>query len=495
MTYDTVLKRNKREGHARVAQWLAELTAQGGLRAGDFLGTAAEHFEQAADMANAAEFHARAAEHAGQRFAHQRVLAHVGRALALLDDPQLAAQPAQPAQPAPPAQAELRWRLLSTREQTLGLQARRDEQAADLDARAQLADALDDDRRRADAAWRRSLRAMRMADWAGQESAARHGLACATRAGDDGLRLHALRLLAAARVYQGDIDGGRALALQGLAEARSLGLRGVEARLLNALSVAAETQGDVVGGLDLARQSLQTFRETGDRVNEAITLSNLGEGWRKLGDLAQAQRELDAALRLLRANGDRTVEGAALGILSALALWQGDETRALALARSALDIAVAAQARDIEVIARLRLGDAELALGRWAAAQQAYTQARARALEIDRPWLHDASAGLARVELAKGDAAAAVAALQPVLDQAAAGATLDGTEYPRLIELTCHQALASAGDPRAADWLARAHSALMAQADAITDAGLRKGFLHNIPFHREIVAAWGLGPC
>jgi hypothetical protein len=30
----------------------------------------------------------------------------------------------------------------------------------------------------------------------------------------------------------------------------------------------------------------------------------------------------------------------------------------------------------------------------------------------------------------------------------------------------------------------------MAQAAAITDATLRRGFLQNIPHHREIVAAW-----
>jgi hypothetical protein len=56
--------------------------------------------------------------------------------------------------------------------------------------------------------------------------------------------------------------------------------------------------------------------------------------------------------------------------------------------------------------------------------------------------------------------------------------------------LTCHQALARAGDPRAANWLARAHRALMAQAESLTDTTLRQGFLHNIPHHRAIVAAW-----
>lgn len=68
------------------------------------------------------------------RFAHDRVLAHVGRALDLLGTMQ-------------PQQAGLRWRLLCARDVTLNLLARRAEQAADLDALAQLADLLDDDRK------------------------------------------------------------------------------------------------------------------------------------------------------------------------------------------------------------------------------------------------------------------------------------------------------------------------------------------------------------
>ncbi|MES3014688.1 MAG: adenylate/guanylate cyclase domain-containing protein [Pseudomonadota bacterium] len=481
VTYDTVLKRDKRAGHAKVAQWLAGLTEQGSLRAGDFLAAAAEHFEQAGDDTQAAEFHARAAEHAGQRMAHERVLVHVRRALTLLEEPGVSTATTQP---------ELRWRLLWTREGTLSLLARRDEQASDLDALDRLADALDDDRRRAAVAWRRGARANRMADWAAQEVAAHRGMACAARAGDDPLRLNALRLLASAQVWQGDIEAGRALALQGLSEARRLGLPSVEARLLNVLEVAAGIQGDQVSSLELSRQCLEAIHEAGDRVNEAIGLTNLGAGWLSLGDLKQAQRDLDAGLQMLRANGDRVIEGATLCSLSTLALWQGDETRALALARAALDIAVAGQARSEELLAWLSMGEAELALGRRDAARQAYAQARTAALQIDSPLLHDASAGLARVALAEGDAPAALAALQRLLDLVAAGSTLDGTNDCRWIELTCHQVLTRAGDLRAADWLVRAHTTLMSQAEAIPDAALRRGFLQNIPHHREIVAAW-----
>lgn len=489
VTYDTVLKRHKRDGHARVAQWLANLTAQGGLRSGDLLGLAAEHFEQAEDGPNAAEFHARAAEHAGQRFAHDRVLAHVGRALVQLGEPGPALQRAE---------AELRWRLLGVREATLFLQARRDEQTADLDALDRLADVLDDDRRRADVARRRCNRAARMADWAAQALAARHGMACAERAGDDDLRLRLLNGLASARVLQGDVADGRAIALRGLGEARRLALRGVEGKLLSTLAMVAGQQGDAPGAHDLTRQTVQINRETGDRVNEAIGLSNLGMGWLRLGDTAQARSELEAALQLVRAHGDRAIEAAALGHLSALALWQGHAAKASALARQALDLAHASKARSTAVTAALRLGDAEAALGRRAEARQAYAQAHALAGKIGDPSLHDAAAGLARVALADGDGAAAQAVLQPLLDDADAGSTsVESSGEPRLIELTCHRVLACTGAPRAEAWLQRAHTALMAQADAIErwgGAALRQAFLQNIPWHREILAAWGRFP-
>ena len=484
VTYDTVLKRHKREGHAKVAQWLAGLAELGGLRAGDQLGLAAEHFEQAGDGFNAAEFHTQAAERAGARQAHERVLLHVRRALALLSSVHSGQLD----------HASLRWRLLVVREKTLSMQARRDDQAADIAALGQLADALDDDRRRAHVAWRSAMRAVRMADWVTAESAARCGMACATRAGDDALRLDALRLVAVARVYQGDGEVGRTMALQGLGQAQSLGLRAAEVRLLNTLSIAAELRGDLVGCVQLQLHSLQVSRHTGDRVAEATDLLNTGAGWLNLGDLAQARQQLDAGLRLVRVNGDRALEGPALRTLAALVLWQGDATRALLLAQSALNLAAAAQAHDRQTYAELTLGDAQAALGRLADARQAYTRALLLAQKIDDPAQHDASASLARLALAEGGAAAAIAALQPVLAHVAAGGTLDGGVWPRLVELTVHQALARAGDPAAADWLARAHTALMAQADSISqhsaDVALRQGFLQNIPHHREIVAAW-----
>ena len=234
VTYATVLKRTRRELHGKLARWLA---AQTGLRANDFLGEAARHFELAGDEANAAEYHTRAAEHARTRLAHEAVLDHVQQALARLHR-------------TPEAGTRLlRWRLLEVREVTLDIQGERVGQRADIDAMAELAEALDDDRRRAHAAWRRSALTHRLADYVAAEAAARRAVEWARRAGDDEIRLLAQRMLAMALDFQGRPGDGRVIAEEALAEARALALRRVEGLCLNALSVMLAMQSDDVGAL------------------------------------------------------------------------------------------------------------------------------------------------------------------------------------------------------------------------------------------------------
>jgi predicted ATPase len=479
VTYETVLKRTRRELHGKLARWLA---AQTGLRANDFLGAAARHFELAGDERSAAEYHARAAEHARTRMAHDAVLDHVRRALVMLEG-----MPAASTRP-------LRWRLLEAREATLDILGDRAGQRADIDAMAELAETQADDRWRAHAAWRRSAWAQRIADYGAAEASARQAVEWARRAGHAELRLLAQRMLAMALTFQGRPAEGEVIATETLIEARALALRRVEGLCLNALAVIAAMREDDFGALLLDQQALVAHAAAGDRRNEAIARGNIGAGWLGLGQLTEARRELEEGLRLLRGNGERALEVSPLCALSTLARWQGDDAHALVHARTALETAVAVQARDQEIAALCRLGDAELALGRHAPAAQAFASAQARASDLGSPYRHDAAAGLARVALARGDTAAAMRALEPLLAAVANTASddnpLEGVEFPRVVEWTCHQVLASAGDPRAGEWLARAHEALQSRAATVTDAAIRERFLRDIPVHAQIVAAW-----
>lgn len=185
VTYDTVLKRTRKAAHAKAAQWLAE---HSGTRAKALLGTAAEHFEQAGDEVNAAEFYTRAAEQGASTFANDAVLDYAARAIKL----------------AAAGDAALRWRLHEVRERTLDLLGRRAAQREDIETLKALAEVMDDDRRRAEAAVRHSMLASRTGDEKTSEVEGRRALDLATQAGDQELTLLATQRVASAMAHRGE---------------------------------------------------------------------------------------------------------------------------------------------------------------------------------------------------------------------------------------------------------------------------------------------------
>ncbi len=475
VTYDTVLKRQRRAYHARVGAWLGGLA---GARANDFLGLAAEHFERAGERRRACEFYVRAAEHAAARHANEAVIDFASRAQDLLgDDAQADALP-------------WRWRLHSARERAFDLRGRRADQRAELDAMQTVADALDDDRRRADVAKRRSYLAMRSGDTATEAQAAREAMVLAERAGDTEILLRAQNLLAAALNDQGDAAAAEELATEGLALARRHGLRRVEGSFLNTLALIAGRADDFAGHLEIAQQQLQVLRETGDRAAEAVALLHLGIALLGLGEQTRSRRHLEDGLQLSRAVGDRVMEPYAQTYLSLIALRQGDLDTALADARAALATSIEARNGETEIVASLRLGDAELASGRTGASQASYMHALTLAAAKGDALRFDAQAGLARVALARDEPDAAMRALDGVWERLARTDALDGSESRQLVRLTAYRALVRVGDGRALAVLEAACADLRSQADKISDPSLRTSYLEGVPEHRDLLAAW-----
>ncbi|HEY1326744.1 MAG TPA: adenylate/guanylate cyclase domain-containing protein [Casimicrobiaceae bacterium] len=481
VTYDTLLKRDKRSAHARTAQWLAQ---HAGARAHGLLASAAEHYEKAGDAANAAEFYARAAAHHAAMFANEQALECTARALAL----------------ASPNDNALRWRLLATRERTLELLARRDLQLQDIEAMLALAEAAppgaEGDALRAEAAWRRCDIADRMGEWANAERDARHALQLAERAGADDIALRAMQRLAQALAFQGDPAAGLAIAQVGLARATTLGSPVAQSRLANAMSLCAAEQGDQAASLRHDLAMLGYCRLAGDRRSEAVALMNAGVGYLRFGAYPQARQHMEESLQLNRMLGNRVVQGGALAGLSEVSLREGDAEAALVHARAALDILVAADSRLYQIDALHNLGNAEVALGHWTAAQEAFERVETLAREIEvSTKVSNALEGQSRVALARGDLPTALEVAQRLLENVGGGgpvpppANLLGTEEHR-IRLTLLQVWRRAEDSRAGAALIEAHRALMQEADAITDESLRRSFLALVAENREIAALW-----
>ena len=156
VTYDTVLRAARLDGHARAARWLAGRVAD---RGSEFLGITAAHFERAGESAQALDYYDRAREDAGNRFAYAAALTYIECALR------------QPALTAP------MWRcqLLTDKQVYLQNLGRLDESAQVMEAMAAFGEECNSDALRAEAITTRML-------WADREGRAAEAEALAHRA-------------------------------------------------------------------------------------------------------------------------------------------------------------------------------------------------------------------------------------------------------------------------------------------------------------------------
>jgi class 3 adenylate cyclase/tetratricopeptide (TPR) repeat protein len=476
VTYETLLKRVRREAHRRVAEWLSRLT---GARANDFLDQTAAHFEKAQQPLRAAEFFARAAEHVSARHAQSAALEFVARALALVG------------QGSGTDVLSVRWRLLDLRERILSMQGNRQDQQSDIHQMALIADALDDDQRRGETAWRRSDFAFCTGDLPEMERAAREAMSLGNRVSNEVLMMRGQQRLAAALCMLGNVDGAMQLAREGLATSRALRLRRMESLFINAVSFIAASQDDHILGFEADKEHLAINRELNDEPAVALALSNLGCRYLNLGANERAEQCLQEGLLMSRVVGDHAREPLVLANLSLLALRRSDGPLALCMARQALSIANEVRDGRGATHAQLRLGDAELCVGALDLASAAFEAAVEWANLHDRCLAMDAAAGLARIALARQAPRDAIDILTKVIEHVLGGGSLRGTNSSHCIRLTCFEALDHTGDFRALQVLDAAHAELQAQAEAISDAVLRESFMF-IPEHREILRAWGV---
>ena len=224
---------------------------------------------------------------------------------------------------------------------------------------------------------------------------------------------------------------------------------------------------------DALMGALDVLREVGDRNYEAYTLAYLGRLADRVGDAARAQELLERALHLSETTGSWESRFEARVGIAWLCLHRDDYAGALDAARQSQEIATHAGDRAREADACLVLGRAHEQQQQSAEALAAYRKAEALFEMAGRThMLSEPRAGLARLALARSDAAEALARIDAIL-RLLDDRPLAGPQEPLAIYMTCYEVLHALGDPRAAGVLQVAQTRLREYADRVTDETVR----------------------
>ncbi len=280
------------------------------------------HAERAGDLPAVAHHALAAGEEALTQAGFEQALEHFDQALAIL------AQTHNPT----------RYRALHGRIRALSLLGRQAEQQRSLEELARLAEALDDDRRRAEVA----LLAAEHHRIQGQpglaQTRAQQGLALARAVGESALEAELLLTLGRLAIEQGDYPQARAYGEQAEAIYTELGqLRGLAAAL-NLLGAVAQNQGRFQERLGFHQRAADLYHLAGDLHGEVRTLTDLGGVHLALGHFREATEAHQRALALCRELGDRAGEGKNLSNLGGIAMRVGQVERSLDYYEQALAI-------------------------------------------------------------------------------------------------------------------------------------------------------------
>ena len=232
-------------------------------------------------------------------------------------------------------------------------------------------------------------------------------------------------------------------------------------------------------------QSLRVARGVGNKPSEGKTLLHIGRFFHRQGDYVRAGNYYEQALQIFQETGSRSSQGQVDAYLGLLTHHLGDHQSAKQYCQQALE--KVQNQRQSQAFALMVLGHACRGLGQSAEAKAAYQESIEIRGEVGQTNLAiESRAGLVGVLLDEGDLDQAAAHIDEILKHLEDN-TLEGTEEPSRINLTCYQVLQANRDPRALKVLREAYEQLQAQATKIEDEELRHSFLHNVAANRGIV--------
>ena len=528
VAYQTLLFGQRKEMHQKVAAWYVEAYGEfdedGQIvilpSAAFVLSLLVHHYHHAEDRLRECHFARLAGEQAARQYANEEAVRYFDRALELTDK----------------GDVDGRYQLYFAREALYDLEGKREEQAKDLQALAQLAETMDDELKMAQVALRQAHYARMMGEQTAVLTAVQNGIQFAAQAQNPSVEAEGYFIWGTSLRQQGKYEDAIGKLRQAVDLAQQSQNQSVEADGLLQLGVTnfflnqSETavrymeqartifqakkdrrgesgclmmlgnintaQGNYLASQTNYSQALNLSRMIGHRMGESIILGNLGVNYNYLGDYEAARDSQQQALSIAQEIGDLEGQSFAYVNLSLIYHMLDENEQVLATGEQALALQQAINDRRNEAYTLTYQGHALAALGRMTEAATAYQQAKEIRQELGEDSLvMDDLAGLARVAMANGNEDEANAYVTEILNWIEEHG-IEGIEYPLQVYLTCYRVLhqTAQGDDeklaRAKTILFTAHEHLQNQAEAIKDEEQRMQYLLHIPFNRAIMAAW-----
>ncbi len=470
VTYESVLKRERRGYHARAAEWLQ---SNGGERSREYIGLMAQHLELAGDLERAAVLLKQAGEQAAQQFANAEALQALHHALELTN----------------PQNRRQRFEIGMAVENVLNLVGQRAAEVEEALAQLQtLAEEMEDPSAQSAAALRLSHFAEINGDYPRAIQAADFAVQQGQLAGNPALLAEGYLLWGRGLWRQGRLEDAVERLQQALAAARPADVLPVQAGALRTLGAIRFHQGDYSEVQVIYQQALQLYERIGDRRGYGSALNNLGDIARQQGGYTQACEYFQRSLQISREIGERWSENIALLNLALVCFVLESYAEGLEYATQARRLAEEANYRSALGFALTGQGNCLTGLGRYEeaeAALQACVQMRSEMGEFNT--CMETRAGLARLYLAQGKLALALQQVEEILAYLQNN-SLNGTDEPFRIYWTCCEVLKKAGDVRRGPLLNQARQLLLQQADRMQDPALRRSFLENVTIHARLLA-------
>lgn len=314
VTYESVLKKERRAYHLRVARWIESATNKSG-RTAEYYSVIASHYEQAGEAAKAVEYLGHAAERFFQLAEFSDEIEIVDHALALIADNA--------------ALDGLRARLLAQKDNIYS------EKGDYTEARRYLEPGLDLAHRASDhSTIAKALGHLgRILNWLGEYDSARAYLREAyqiVQSCDDlPGQIFVSRQLGNVAIVTGQHAEAVRHLNESLALARSADDLDSAAAALNSLGENAYAENQPEAALSFYEQAFDLACKVGNRSDMAMIRANMGAIYLQRGDYATCRAHTLEALSMARAIESVWMTAAALHVLGTTSIYTDDESAAL----------------------------------------------------------------------------------------------------------------------------------------------------------------------